>query len=271
MLKWDESGVGAPIICLHGFGGSSRDYTDLTEYLRPHGRVYALHLSVLFSSHDPVTFSQMVESVTETIQEIVKDGQSFHLIGTSFGGTLSWAVRTKFPKQILSHTLINPMPLDPVQKLKHPFLRGLIRYGQIPGLMKFLIRTEWGRYSLVELGKNFRIAFHKHQEHRRFHQRKLDLITYALARFFWVSSKENWKKWQVKSETVPMNLLITGHKDSLYSLESFCEYKNYCQAFHHILPSGEHVATRTHAEEIAYLFLKHNAVSDENNKKISNF
>ena len=257
VLKWDECGIGTPIVCLHGFGGSTRDYTDLVEHLRPHGKVYTLHLAPLYSSHTPISFSEMVNIVEKTIRSFIPADQGFHMIGTSFGGTLSWAVRARFPKQIFSHTMINPMPLNPMPKLKHPFLRWLIRYGRSPGFMKLISRTQWGQRSLIELGKNFRIVFYKHQEHRRFHQRKLDLISYALHRFFWIASKEKWKLWQTTSAEVPINLLITGHKDPLYNIDSFCEYKNLCQLYHHILPSGEHVATRTHAEENAYLFLKH--------------
>lgn len=270
VLKWDESGAGTPIICFHGFGGSSRDYTDLIEYLRPHGKVYALHLSPMYNSRVPMTFSQMVEVVARAIKTFVPEGEKFHLLGTSFGGTLSWAVRFSFPGQVLSHTLINPMPLDPMLKLEHPFLRWLIRYGSVPGFMKMLSQTQWGQHSLIELGKNFRIVFYKHQEQRRFHKRKLDLISYALGRFFWISSHEKWKLWQKPSKDVPINILITGHKDPLYSIENFIEYKQYMNLYHHVLPSGEHVATRTHAEEIAYLFTTHVlAIKIEPLKKIS--
>ena len=258
VLKWDECGAGAPIILLHGFGGSSRDYTDLTEYLRPHGRVYIIHLSPLYNSRDQMTFSTMVDVVEKNIRTLVGDSQSFHLFGTSFGGTLSWALRSRFANQVLSHTLINPMPLDPMKKLKHPFLRWLIKYGRAPRFMKWVGRTQWGQRSLIELGKNFRIAFLKHQEERRFHQRKLDLISYALDRFFWICKNEKWKQWEISTkQTSTMGLLITGHKDPLFAVGNFSDYKAYANFYHHILPSGEHVATRTHAEEISYLFMKH--------------
>lgn len=257
VLKWEESGEGTPIICLHGFGGSSRDYADLVEHLRPFGKVYVLHLSPLYNSRTAMTFSEMSQTVVEAVKRIVPNQEAFHLIGTSFGGTLSWATRFSFAGQVLSHTMINPMPLDPIPKLKHPFLKWLIRYGSFPGFMNFLSQTQWGQNSLIELGKNFRILFHRHEEHRRFHKRKLDLISYALGRFFWISSNEKWKVWQKKSEDVAVNLLITGHKDPLYDRISFMEYQSFAPFIHHVLPSGEHVATRTHAEEIFYLFLKH--------------
>lgn len=273
VLKWEESGVGTPIVLLHGFGGSSRDYLDLTEYLRAHGRVYTLHLSPLYSSRTPMTFSDMVNSVEKTLRSFLKPNECFHLFGTSFGGTLSWAVRLRFSDQVLSHTLINPMPLNPMPKLKHPFLRWMIKYGRAPRLMKWIGRTDWGQNSLIELGMNFRITFFKHHEERRFHKRKLDLIAYALNRFFWISSNEKWRLWEIKSDSAikTQGLLITGHKDPLYSIESFSDYKKYADFYHHILPSGEHLATKTHAEEIAYLFVKHILTpSQPDFKKVSN-
>lgn len=258
VLKWDESGEGTPIFLLHGFGGSSRDYTDLIEYLRPYGRIYTFHLSPLYNSRDPITFSTMVDTLEKAIRSFLGEDESFHIFGTSFGGTLSWALRSRFPGQVASHTLINPMPLNPMVKLKHPFLRWLIKYGRTPRFMKFIGRTQWGQRSLIELGKNFRIVFLKHQEERRFHKRKLDLISYALDRFFWICSREKWRGWEINVQPARVpGLLITGHKDPLFAMESFCDYKKYSDFYHHILPSGEHLATRTHAEEISYLFMKH--------------
>ena len=108
-LAWDEwgSGPGAPLVILHGFGGSAQDFAGQIEGLAANRRVLAIELR----GHGRSSKSNEVESYT--IDHIVDDlaawlptvvQEPIHLLGHSMGGRVS--MRFGFIRRDLIRSLI---------------------------------------------------------------------------------------------------------------------------------------------------------------------
>ncbi|UCF85907.1 MAG: alpha/beta hydrolase [Desulfobacteraceae bacterium] len=125
-IEYLEGGKGDALVLLHGFGANKDNWTRFGKYITPHFRVIAPDLSGFGeSSSDPdadYTISAQAERVNAFVQALrIK---SFHLGGSSMGGSIAGAYASTYPEELKSLLLISPggvassEPSEMFQRLK---------------------------------------------------------------------------------------------------------------------------------------------------------
>jgi len=110
--RGDEGGRvrAEPALCVHGLGGSSRNWTDLMDVLRP--RLVAAALDLPGYGESPprpdgkYSITAMAKTVTELIEAL--GNGPVHLIGNSMGGAVAVRAAAKRPDLVRSLTLVSP-------------------------------------------------------------------------------------------------------------------------------------------------------------------
>jgi pimeloyl-ACP methyl ester carboxylesterase len=133
-----------PALCLHGLAGSSRNWTDLMDLLRPRLAADALDLPG-FGDSPPrpdgrYSIAVLARTVTAYLQQ--RHAGPVHLIGNSLGGAVAVKVAATRPDLIRSLTLISPALPDsrprldlirfPVISLPRVGTRLLTKYEALP-------------------------------------------------------------------------------------------------------------------------------------------
>jgi pimeloyl-ACP methyl ester carboxylesterase len=108
-----EGGAGAgpePALCVHGREGSSRNWTDLMDVLRPWLACDALDLPGFGSSPPRPDGRYSVAALAQTVIALIeRRGRGpVHLIGNSLGGAVSLKVAATRPELVRTLTLISP-------------------------------------------------------------------------------------------------------------------------------------------------------------------
>ncbi|MBV9095656.1 MAG: alpha/beta hydrolase [Streptosporangiaceae bacterium] len=102
-----------PALCVHGLEGSSRNWTDLMDLLRPRLACEALDLPGFGSSPPPPDGRYSVAALARTVIALIeRRGPAYrgpvHLIGNSLGGAVAVRVAASRPDLIRTLTLISP-------------------------------------------------------------------------------------------------------------------------------------------------------------------
>jgi pimeloyl-ACP methyl ester carboxylesterase len=251
--------TGPLIVLLHGFGGGPLDWHHTIPGLSANHRLLIPNLTPLFSSVHPISFTQQVEYLGNLISHINQQGEPFVIVGSSFGGTLSWGIRSKFQNLVQAHVMVNPMPLEPLPLLKSAQLRVLFGLNMVPGALPLFLKTRKGRELLLELGSVFGFG----AEGRRgleggLSERKLTLVSKAVQRFAWITQAEDWAHWkkQLMDHMIPL-LLITGSDDPLFIEKDFRSYQNLVPMSEHMpVTSANHMLVKTHGDLLAQTIAK---------------
>jgi pimeloyl-ACP methyl ester carboxylesterase len=102
-----------PALCVHGLEGSSRNWTDLMDVLRPWLACEALDLPGFGSSPPRPDGRYSVAALAQTVSALIerrgpKGRGPVHLIGNSLGGAVSLKVAATRPELVRTLTLISP-------------------------------------------------------------------------------------------------------------------------------------------------------------------
>ncbi len=125
-----KSGVGEPLLLIHGMGSSSEAWKLITPDLSKDFEVIAVDLPGHGKSKmpggtrmDPASLAQLVSR-----QMHGWGYEKFHVVGNSLGGWTSLELAAAFPEQILSVTALAPAGLWLVPETKRQALGALSRY-----------------------------------------------------------------------------------------------------------------------------------------------
>ena len=189
-MRYRQYGESGPVIVLlHGFGGGPMDFKPLIEELEKDHQLIVPNLKFFFSNREPLRFDKQLELLKEFIDcKLQSTTAPFHLMGVSYGGTQSLALRSFMPERILTHALVNPMPLKPLEKLRNPLLKLILSFYYIPGGLNLFFKTAAGFKTLQGLGKVFNMGLMGQRKLKHFNARKVMLIEKALKRFVWVTN-----------------------------------------------------------------------------------
>jgi pimeloyl-ACP methyl ester carboxylesterase len=112
-------GPGEPALCVHGLGGSSRNWTDLMDELRPRLDCEAIDLPGFGDSRPRPDGRYSISALAQTVATLIeRQGRGpVHLIGNSLGGAVSLKVAAKRPWLVRSLTLISPALPDASPRL----------------------------------------------------------------------------------------------------------------------------------------------------------
>ena len=109
--------TGEPALCLHGLAGSSRNWTDLIDLLRPRLACEALDLPGFGDSPPRPDRRYSIAALAQTVEALIesrKDSKNkVHLIASSLGGAVAVKLAAARPDLIKTLTLISPALPDP--------------------------------------------------------------------------------------------------------------------------------------------------------------
>jgi pimeloyl-ACP methyl ester carboxylesterase len=117
-----EDGQTEPALCVHGLAGSSRNWTDLMDLLRPRLNVEALDLPGFGDSPPRPDGRYSVAAYAQTVATLInqRDRGPVHLIANSLGGAVAVKLAATRPDLVKTLTLISPALPD-----RHPRAGGL--------------------------------------------------------------------------------------------------------------------------------------------------
>ena len=133
-LWYEERGRGMPVVFLHGWTGSSWDFSNQIEYFSKAYRVFVLDHKGHGKSDRPqdasYALSELAEELDEALDRLIGD-EKFVLVGHSMGGFVSliYATTPNFQKRLKGLILMSTGP-----KFKNPSLdqfADMIRKGEM--------------------------------------------------------------------------------------------------------------------------------------------
>jgi pimeloyl-ACP methyl ester carboxylesterase len=106
-------------LCVHGLAGSSRNWTDLMDLLRPRFDCAALDLPGFGESRPRPDGKYSMAALAQTVGTLIeRQGRGpVHLIGNSLGGAVCVKLAARRPELIRSLTLVSPALPDPRPRL----------------------------------------------------------------------------------------------------------------------------------------------------------
>ena len=139
-----EPALGEPALCVHGLAGSSRNWTDLMDLLRPRLAADALDLPGFGGSPPRPDGRYSVAALAQTVTALIerRDRGPVHLVANSLGGAVAVKVAATRPGLVTTLTLVSPALPDwrprldlirfPVVCLPRVGTRLLRKYGTLP-------------------------------------------------------------------------------------------------------------------------------------------
>jgi abhydrolase domain-containing protein 6 len=126
-----EGGAGAPVVLLHGFGGSKDNWIRFAAPLAKDYRVLAIDLPGFGDTpaRDSDAFS--IEAQTERVHQLLLAMETgpVHLVGHSMGGQIAAVLAARWPSAVRTLTLIEPHGMSSSEVT--PF-EASIRGGEVP-------------------------------------------------------------------------------------------------------------------------------------------
>lgn len=259
----EENSPEKPVIVLfHGYGGNPVDWKEITEKLTDRFVVVIPNMATLSLKDKSFCFSKQVSYLQKFLHQLSEDHGPLYIAGASFGGALAWALRFKCREIVKKVIMINPMPPNPIRRLRSRNLRLFLRLSRFPWVLALLLKSRFGRRHLGAIAANVRPDWAMRKESfRGVLKRKETLIFHVICRFANIMQDENWKVWEANlAHEGPESLLIFGEQDQLFCADQaqwFAQQLHNCKV--HFLARGAHMAIRTNPEEVFQLmsdFLK---------------
>jgi len=128
---------GEPALCVHGLAGSSRNWTDLIDLLRPRLACDALDLPGFGDSPPRPDRRYSIAALAQTVAAFIESRKNkVHLIASSLGGTVAVKVAATRPDLVRTLTLISPALPDPRPHLDQVHFAVLSLPGVGPRLLR---------------------------------------------------------------------------------------------------------------------------------------
>jgi pimeloyl-ACP methyl ester carboxylesterase len=121
-IHYTEAGQGMPVLMIHGFGGSSRDFLVLDSLINDKYRVIRVDLPGFGMSDFPqltgeVDFMKEYDAYFNFMMDTLHIDSCF-VIGNSLGGMMAWNLTLKHPEKIKKLVLFNSAGYDMPQVMK---------------------------------------------------------------------------------------------------------------------------------------------------------
>ncbi len=138
MIDYVEEGAGEPLLIVHGLGSSHRDWEDQIALLSPHFRVVAPSMRGFgesekgHSSHSVKTWSEDLLALADFLGL-----DTFHLMGFSMGGAISYQTAVDYQERLRSLTIINSLPSFELNEwYKHMMVLYRISMAKVVGMRR---------------------------------------------------------------------------------------------------------------------------------------
>ena len=258
-------GAAEPALCVHGLEGSSRNWTDLMDLLRPRLACDALDLPGFGDSPPRPDGRYSIAALAQTIAALIakRHHGSVHLIANSLGGAVAVKLAAARPELIRTLTLISPALPDSRPRLdlvRFPLLaaprvgaRLLRRYQALPPASR-VADVITNCYSDPGLFPQSRFAAEVTELARR---DTLDHATAALVGSIRTLTAESLRvgrhtAWRDAARVTAPSLVIYGANDHLVDPRMAGRAAHaFAGARIVVLPRTGHVAHMEHPEQVA--------------------
>lgn len=138
LVHLEQKGQGEPVLLLHGFGASTYSWRMVMPELAEQYRVVALDLYGFGWTERPDDWSRytrdgQVELVLQVMDALGID--EAHIVGHSYGGSISMALAADHPDRVRSMVLVNSAAVDYPMNRRKWFARvGLFNFAYVRGL-----------------------------------------------------------------------------------------------------------------------------------------
>jgi len=141
-IHYTDEGTGAPVIMIHGFGGSFLNWNKLRDRMKDQYRVIRIDLPGFGLSDMPepngteTDYTQQYRDFMTFMLDTTLHLDSVYLIGNSMGGMMSWGVAADHPDKVKKLVLLSSAGYD-LEKIsgkvarfmKMPFMKYFFRKG----------------------------------------------------------------------------------------------------------------------------------------------
>ncbi len=238
--------AGRILFCLHGFTGSSDDWTEAANLFSPQLKVYAVDLIGHGKSDSPSDINlYRQDSIVQQLNELfsLHAGEKFYLLGYSMGGRIALSYAVKYPHRL--EGLILESSSAGIKDMRQREARKI----QDQQLADFILN-----HSLDEFA-DYWMNLDLFNTQRRFSDERLELIRKAKLK----NSKTGLSNSLIGFGTGVMNplydylnkitvktLLITGELDSKFTAINSEMVKYFPDVIHKVINNAGH---NTHLEE----------------------
>ncbi len=235
-IQYRHFGEGELVILVHGYGGSVHQWTNIKDILQHQFQVVIPNLSHIYMSHDKLLFSVQVAKFAMSLKEQFP-GRRVHMVGTSYGAAICWALSILHPELVQSMTLVNPMVPNPIQY----FVPSELRYFFVLPISKkaifILLKTSIGKAFLRKTSELFKgeqkeLGIDLDQ----LNQRKLMFIAHLMAQFSWILRNEDWLYWESKlADIYPQVTMVYDEDDTLFSSQTYENFSKMIEPFQKVI------------------------------------
>ncbi len=138
MLDYADEGEGEPMVIVHGLGSSHRDWEDQVTLLSQHFRVVAPSMRGFGESekgHPSLSVKTWSEDLLALADHFGFD--TFHLMGFSMGGAISYQTAVDHQQRLRSLTIINSLPSFELNEwYKHMMVLYRISMAKVVGMKR---------------------------------------------------------------------------------------------------------------------------------------
>ncbi len=138
MIDFADEGKGEPLLIVHGLGSSHRDWEDQVALLSQHFRVVAPTMRGFGDSekgHQAYSVKTWSEDVLALADHLGLD--SFHMMGFSMGGAISYQTAVDRQARLRSLTIINSLPSFELDEwYKHMMVLYRISMAKVVGMKR---------------------------------------------------------------------------------------------------------------------------------------
>ena len=258
-IQYRLFGEGELVVLVHGYGGSVHQWTKIKDQLQNSFQVVIPNLSHLYMSHDKLLFTVQVAKFAMSLKEKFP-GRRVHLVGTSYGAAICWAMASLHSEIVQSMSLINPMVPNPIQYFVPPELRYFFVLPISTKAIFILLKTPIGKAFLKRTSELFKGEQADLEiDLANLSQRKLMFIAHLLGQFAWILRNEDWSHWQKTLEDLyPQTLMIYDKDDTLFSVETYEAFADCLEPEKKLVTQkGGHASIIECAEDISFAITEH--------------
>ena len=159
-LHYTDEGTGMPIVMIHGFGGSHRNFNKINELLKDSFRVVRIDLPGFGMSdmpereniNPPVIYREYLKFITDSLKL-----DSFYLMGNSMGGWVAWQMAVENPQKVKGIVLLgsagyemDKIKAKAVNWLRYPFVLTALERGMPMSASEDAAIRCWAIDSLID-------------------------------------------------------------------------------------------------------------------------
>jgi len=135
-IHYVDEGSGIPILMIHGFGGSHRNFEKIAKSMKSQYRIIRVDVPGFGLSEMPKGEKEMVALYRSFMTDFIRDMKldSVYLVGNSMGGGLAWMATYDNPQKVKGMVLLAAAGYD-LQRVKKSVVK-IARFGFAPYLFR---------------------------------------------------------------------------------------------------------------------------------------